>query len=182
MNYPTGTIVQNYNVAAGRLIQLPCFGDQDEPPEGFRAMVLGSFAFGNNYPNQSGPNFVPNQAAAVQFDLTTVLNNFQMSKIRSMAVMLQCAGMNSGIQAYALLNSGWQVPIGNRNISYYDGTQNEAISTDSLAVFDFLSAEPIFGIYMPFTPNSDPYAGPFGTLVVANFKLSAGVFLPGSSF
>lgn len=172
MNYPVGTIVQNYLVATGRVIQLPCFFDQEEPSDGFRAIVFDSFNLGGgDSPNQLGPPFTDNtQPCAVMFDFSALVPS-QMSRVRSVALTMYCGaptgGVNTSSSARLLLDSGFAVPI-SRTIAPYDGSGITFIGTDSFTVCDFITAVPQLAVWSP-----SPAVGYTGVLTVANFALSA---------
>lgn len=93
MNYPPNTIVQNYNVNAGAVIQLPCFLDQQSPPDRFRAVVFASpvIQVGAAPRNQTGPDFVSGQTCAIQFDLTQLIQQGALSRARAIKVSMQAA-------------------------------------------------------------------------------------------
>lgn len=173
MNYPPNTIIQQFNVTAARLIQLPCFDDQQEPPDGFRAMVFQfGFQNGSLFPNQSGPVFTGG-FSAVNFDLSSVIGNGNtvgMSKARSVLLSLS-PNANSQLAVdpptLLLFNSGAQFPVSGQNL----GNVTDGIEVlPSIFACDFLSAIPELGVWVP-----DVYTltGNTNTLIVANFKMNA---------
>ena len=167
MNYPSGTIVQNYNVAAGRVIQLPCFMDQQEPPDGFRAIVFATpeISVDNpTAPNQVGPAFAAGAPGAVQFDLTQLIQQNQLSRARSILVTSVVSGTAAG-GAFLLLDSGLMINLAG------DSSAASSTGNNGSMVGDFISANPIFSLLVTksgMTPGLDWQF----TIAVANFKLS----------
>lgn len=159
MNYPSGTIVQNYNVSAGRVIQLPCFMDQQTPPDDFRALIFATptIQAGAAPINQIGPDFASGADCAIQFDLTQLLQQNALSRARSIVVSAQC---NESDPLFLLFDSGLQLPV------LTTASPNAAINTD------FLSANPIFGILAPGLTATAIFSL---QIAVSNFKMYSGM-------
>lgn len=177
MNYPSGTVVQNYNVSAGRVIQLPCFADQMQPPDGFRAVVFATPIIGgaSPYVNQTGPAFASGQPAAIQFDLTQLIQQAALSRARS--IYVQCQSVMEGattapgskvISYDVMLDSGLMIPC-----------VPGLLQSDAFIVADFISANPIFGLFATAGATDLGMTAQF-TVAVANFKLSAAGFSGGT--
>lgn len=196
MNYPVGTLVQSYNVAAGRVIQLPCFLDQPEPPDGFRAVIfsqpqMNPTTGGVLAPpvNQTGPNFRSGVSAAINFDLTQLTQNNVLSRARSIVVTTEVltnanvTAQGQGLMSSDLLfDSGFTVPtfpwmsMGDSTAT----TANFASNMQGHVVADFLSATPIFSLLM--SANFTNTQIPLGyTVTVTNFKLSPAFYMAGLS-
>lgn len=176
MNYPADTLVQNYNVAAGRVIQLPCFLDQPEPPDGFRAVVFATPTIQTGIPpiNQTGPDFAGLNDAAILFDLTQLIQQNALSRARSILVQTNAvspapvaAGAGMGVDL--MLDSGLVIPLA--------GVSN---TSESATLADFVSANPIFALHA----NKVWMENIVGTIqfsvCVANFKLSLAGFSSGT--
>lgn len=179
MNYPNGTTVQNYNVSAGRVILLPCFADQSQPSDGFRAVVFATPTIASGVlVNQVGPTF-NSGPCAIQFDMTQLIQNAALSRARSIMVATNLGKYTGeGFQMYLMLDSGMQVPIAPVN-GPQTGT-NTALASDACICVDFLAQNPIFGLYASNGIDNLPQF----TVAVANFKLmpqgfSSGVLYSG---
>lgn len=168
MNYPNGTLVQNYSIGAGRVILLPCFADQSPPPDGFRAMIFATPTIaGGVVVNQVGPAF-NSGPCAIQFDLTQVIQNAQLSRARSIMVATNLGQYSGdGFQMYLMLDSGMQVPIAPQNGPQYGSGSNAALNSDACVCVDFLAQNPIFGLYASNGIDNLPQF----TVAVANFKM-----------
>lgn len=166
MNYPNGCIIQTYNVSSGQVIQAPCFFDQDEPPEGFRSVIFGGVTISTNEidwprsPNQVGPAFAIGSPAAVDFNLTGLINANFLSRVRSISA--QFSAITSPGDCVIRLNSGYVLP-GIPGVQASDGSR-----TASFASGDFVSAEPIFSMQAnAFNPNGGII---IATITVSNFR------------
>lgn len=184
MRYPNGptTVVQNYNVQAGMLIQLPCFLDQPEPPDGFRAIVFNSFDFAGYNPNQSGPafpSFASGNSAAILFDLTSIIQNGSqqgMSRARflNVAWMTYDESTNNSVAQGGLqvvFDSGFTIPLDMSEVGTNSGAGGVTnVSKSAVVQCDFLSATPIFAICADaITPALQTG---YGVVTVSNFKLN----------
>lgn len=166
MIYPNGCIIQTYNVSSGQVIQAPCFFDQDEPPEGFRSVIFGGVTISTDEinfprsPNQTGPAFVIGKPAAVDFNLTSLINANLLSRVRSITV--QFSAITSPGDCVVRLNSGYVLP-GIQGVQSSDGSRSA-----SFASGDFLSAEPIFSLQ---SNGFNTYGGVIiATITVSNFR------------
>jgi len=201
MNYPDNTALQVYNTAAGRLIQLPCFMDQPEPPDGFRALIFATPTLGrqniDTYPNQSGVTFAPPyDFGALQFDLTQNLNQNQLSRCRSIGVSVLCLqGTNDGpINPFGqnwmqlVFDSGFTMPLNGATGWFdswvYDSTNQQSVEVSQVmknisgnTVGDFISATPRFGLLIPIDAIQCTLQC---VVTVANFKLTPANFSAGS--
>lgn len=177
MNYPSNTIVQNYNVNAGRVIQLPCFMDQPEPPDGFRAIVFATPSiFVGAIPNQIGPEFAPSVPCAIQFDLTQLLQQNALSRVRSIMINTNVTyDISDSDSIYLVFDSGLQVPIMPNLGNAANGTGSSSTPSDSCVVCDFLSASPIFAL-MAFAGTVHT---PEFTVAVSNYKMDSLAFTSG---
>lgn len=178
MNYPPGTIVQNYSVAAGRVIQLPCFADQDQPPDGFRAVVFATPEINSGViVNQTGPEFQNGEPCAIQFDLTQLIQQAALSRVRSIAVSTHLGEYTSeGLSMFLMLDSGMQIPIAPVNGPVSGSVSG--LAGDAYICTDFLSQNPVFGL---FAANGIDNVPQF-TVTVANFKLAPLGYSSGSIF
>jgi hypothetical protein len=178
MNFPDGTIIQNYNVNAGRVIQLPCFMDQPEPPDGFRAVVFATptIAVGGPYINQTGPDFDSSLPGAIQFDLTQLMQQNALSRARS--IMIQStAAMGAATTGFGgnpitldlVFDSGLYIPVA-----------PPPCYSEAVVCADFISANPIFALLA-----SSEFMGVISfadfTVTVANFNLRLGSYSSGST-
>lgn len=180
MNYPFSTIVQNYNVSAGRLAQLPCFMDQPEPPDGFRIVTFATPGILSGVlPNQNGPQFNAGNPCALQFDLTQLIQQATLSRARSIVVQTNVFPDNSSQSIYLSFDSGINIPV-MPDINGYSQAAGYAAAGDACVCCDFLSASPIFGLLAIFGTQWSPQF----TVSVANFRLSfsgysSGAAIPG---
>lgn len=191
MNYTNGSIVQTYNVLAGRVVQLPCFYDMQEPVDGFRAVVFATPVIGTiqqgettqgNFVNQNGPSFFAGITGSVdialEFDLTPLMQNNSLSFARSImasfthAVTWSSQNINTP-SASLLLDSGAQLFLNDSDQNtYYDSTATNAViafeKRNTTIAMDFVSAIPKFAVTVQ---NEAIQAGTQCVIQVANFPL-----------